>query len=1163
MAAKIFIASRDVFSSGKHHSYLVYDGDGNLSTANDQEVIRGGPSFLIGGKILIEAGMPMAQSEDDSQAHGDRNFTEIVSANANTVWSSMKSNAEALGANIGDNYRLTTIDYAAEGVNSNSVIATILYRTGLNMFQHLPREGGTGDVMRPSTFPGAQGLIGTSGDDTWNVTPEFFNRIIADQGGSDTYVLDGDSLINSKGVLVIREQSGIGDDDVIVLDGVDPSDVSVVRSQTGELVVMVQGRIVAWVPEQFNEGSDAKVNEVVVQPEDGPPVSIPVDNPQDVPLFKPNSCPLGSWVPGVLGGFEDGENSPSPLVLDLDGNGIELAALNGTGSVYWDVDVDGMAEATGWIANGDGLLVIDTNADGVINDHSELFGDQTGYANGFFALSAYDSNASGTITNGDSQWGNLRVWVDANADGYSQTTELHTLASLGITSINLGYSTVSYFVAGNEIKQESTFTMNGQTRTIADAWFAVDQVNSVHNENYTLDVQTLFMPTLRGYGDLPDLHIAMSLDEDLLDMVQAFVTGASLADMAEIAVKPFEGAIQDIMFKWAGVENVDPGSRGGVVDARLLGFLEAFTANDFSQVGIGGTPDPTGPVAMEHLRGAWANAYQAIAARLIYQAQNLNEIFAGEAPYDPYTDTFGQAATLDIDAIEDRILSCDGWSEKFNLSRLLVSLVDEVIGIGNLSQQDHDAFQALMPNGVTIEALAHIIIGDATISGDASDSLIIGDSGVEIVSIDTAYGYGGNDILLGNDDLDYLYGGTGNDTYVFNPGDGYNFNENNPDQIIENLNEGTDKVIFGEGITVTNIYAWTDTSGGLTINYDGDYDLITIVGGIAGGGTQYASTVGSYTEQVIFNDGTTWNLTAGLTIRNNDIGRSLYGSNYADTIEGGSELDTFVGYNGNDTYVFKAGDGYNAYNTEMVYEATGGGTDKIKFEAGINPNDIYMWTDYTGNLTIKYGTDDLLTIGGSVVGGGTAYASKVGQHLEQIVFADNSTWSLTSGLHLRNDDNGRSMYGTNSADTIEGGAASDTLYGYNGNDVLYGGAGGDSLTGGAGADRFAWKVADIASYTSDTITDYSKSGGDKLDISDLLDGAGYDPLTDALSDFVRFTEVGSNTMMNVDTTGSASFSTANEILILSGVTNILAGGSGSVSTATDLTNLINSGNLVV
>ena len=63
-------------------------------------------------------------------------------------------------------------------------------------------------------------------------------------------------------------------------------------------------------------------------------------------------------------------------------------------------------------------------------------------------------------------------------------------------------------------------------------------------------------------------------------------------------------------------------------------------------------------------------------------------------------------------------------------------------------------------------------------------------------------------------------------------------------------------------------------------------------------------------------------------------------------------------------------------------------------------------------------------------------------------------------------------------DVIWGSDATETLIGGDGNDVLFGGSGNDTLTGGAGKDVFEF----TRTAGSDTITDYSKSDGDKLKI---------------------------------------------------------------------------------
>jgi len=74
-------------------------------------------------------------------------------------------------------------------------------------------------------------------------------------------------------------------------------------------------------------------------------------------------------------------------------------------------------------------------------------------------------------------------------------------------------------------------------------------------------------------------------------------------------------------------------------------------------------------------------------------------------------------------------------------------------------------------------------------------------------------------------------------------------------------------------------------------------------------------------------------------------------------------------------------------------------------------------------------------------------------------------------------------------DTIDGGAGNDTIYGQEGNDILSGGTGNNTLTGGSGADTFI-----ISKGGHDTIMDYSKAAGDKVDISSVLDTSAGDHL---------------------------------------------------------------------
>lgn len=133
-----------------------------------------------------------------------------------------------------------------------------------------------------------------------------------------------------------------------------------------------------------------------------------------------------------------------PLVLDLDGDGLELTAASG--NVLFDHNADGIKTGTGWAKSDDGFLVRDLNGNGVIDSGRELFGVDTLKSNGqlatqgFDALADLDSNADGQITSADAAWSQLQVWRDLNQDGISQSNELSTLAGLNITRIGVNGS---------------------------------------------------------------------------------------------------------------------------------------------------------------------------------------------------------------------------------------------------------------------------------------------------------------------------------------------------------------------------------------------------------------------------------------------------------------------------------------------------------------------------------------------------------------------------------------------------------------------------------------------------------------------------------------------------------------------------------------------------
>ena len=123
-----------------------------------------------------------------------------------------------------------------------------------------------------------------------------------------------------------------------------------------------------------------------------------------------------------------------PLIFDLDGDGkISLTDLdNGTN---FDIDNDGFAQKISWVSGQDGILVLDRNNNGKIDNGLELFGENTvtsegtNAKGGIDALSDLDSNSNGIIDANDAQFSSLKF---LKADG-----TLVSLQDAGISQIIL------------------------------------------------------------------------------------------------------------------------------------------------------------------------------------------------------------------------------------------------------------------------------------------------------------------------------------------------------------------------------------------------------------------------------------------------------------------------------------------------------------------------------------------------------------------------------------------------------------------------------------------------------------------------------------------------------------------------------------------------------
>ena len=249
-----------------------------------------------------------------------------------------------------------------------------------------------------------------------------------------------------------------------------------------------------------------------------------------------------------------------PLVLDVTGFGIETTSINGSDTqypTYFDYNGNGFAIQTGWVSPTNGLLVMDRNGNGIIDNGSELFSGYTLLSNGrtahngYEALGDLDTNHDGQIDAGDAAFSRLEIWQDVNGDGWSQEWELHSLSFYDITSINSPTSfpaapnTTNPDAQGNFLQVTGTYTKaDGTLGQVAEYNFATNPTYSISEQWTSVSGAIAALPDLPGFGTLRSLQQTMAQDTsgNLRSMVEQFADSTDRSQWTEMAEK--------ILFQW-------------------------------------------------------------------------------------------------------------------------------------------------------------------------------------------------------------------------------------------------------------------------------------------------------------------------------------------------------------------------------------------------------------------------------------------------------------------------------------------------------------------------------------------------------------------------------------------------------------------------------------
>ncbi len=172
---------------------------------------------------------------------------------------------------------------------------------------------------------------------------------------------------------------------------------------------------------------------------------------------------------------ELGVKKVDPLVLDLSGEGVQLTEA-GKGAIF-DITADGKLDSTAWVKGNTALLTYDRNGNGVIDNGSELFGDQNGAADGFAELAKYDNNGDRKISFLDPVFKALKLYRDLNGDGKMSKSEFSSLNELGIKALNLNFNRDSSDINGNSLILNGSFEReDGSTGQLADVLLGYRQI---------------------------------------------------------------------------------------------------------------------------------------------------------------------------------------------------------------------------------------------------------------------------------------------------------------------------------------------------------------------------------------------------------------------------------------------------------------------------------------------------------------------------------------------------------------------------------------------------------------------------------------------------------------------------------------------------------------
>jgi hypothetical protein len=726
-----------------------------------------------------------------------------------------------------------------------------------------------------------------------------------------------------------------------------------------------------------------------------------------------------------------------PIILDLDGNGLETVGL--AANIHFDHDGDGVLTKTGWAGKNDALLVWDRNTNGSIDTGAELFGDFTMLPNGtlapngFAALAALDSNGDGVLDANDPAFAELKIWRDADQNGKTGTGELISLLDAGIVALNLANTLKNQNLPnGNQLTREGSFTRaDGSTAAMGEFQLATDTFDTKFAQEIEVPEALKSLPNMDGSGNVRQLQQAAVQSDTLASLLEQFQGATTRAEQ--------RGLLDQLVSAWADTSGMAKTLSERVAGKYVIQYdafgnerrSAAIDAQAMQAIQAGNTVGDT--VWMTDANGMYLQShFRTLIAEWNHKLHVL-EAFNGQYFFNlPTQKSQTHGANWGLSAASS---SGGGGGKTGDIARqgpptLVVNFSQVQL---DLLQQAYDSLKESVYASLVMQTRLKPYLDQM--------ALVIDEAGIRLDA-------GGINQMLANkkaaDPEGYLADLLELDKYANQFLSDTNWSGLlDFDSFMANLEPTT-----GMAALLAEFKVRTLTTGDDQMSLGKDSNFV-----LAGDGND--RLYGNSSNDKLFGE-------AG-----ND---QIFGGNGNDLISGGAGDDLLYGGAGADMYVFGRGFGHDTIVDAMAPD--GLRHDMVRF-IGLNSADVRVERDFDENLIFTIvDTGETLSIPGYSQYLGT---SGVGRY----IFDDGTVWShedalrATVALATDGDD---VIHGSSAGDKIFGQAGHDTLVGNGGDDVFDGGADNDVLIGASAGDWVL--VGDEEVYVANTMPIVWANGND-------------------------------------------------------------------------------------